>query len=218
MKAGLSVVYLMALWAAAGLALAGAPPIEEMDEEVVVEGKSLSQLRTEIVRAEERFYEKYNKLNKDREYAMQCEESATTGTKLTSRKCKPRMVETATSQQARDFLYAMQDNFLGQQDSNALASGVAGSQAAAAQSAESGASAAQSTPDIATAFARGGPAESMIAGETDGFRRNMLELIRKHPELQKLIQDHANAMASYEKARKKRQGKTSADAASGIPN
>ena len=71
---------------------------------------------------------------------------------------------------------------------------------------------------ILASFARGGPAESMIAGETDGFRRNMLELIRKHPELQKLIQDHANAMASYEKARKKRQGKTSADAASGIPN
>jgi hypothetical protein len=182
---------------------AGAPPVEEFDDEIIVEGKSLSQLRSDIVKAEDRFYEKYNRLNTDREYSMKCEDSASTGSKLTSRKCKPRMVETATSQQARDFLYAMQDNFLAFQGGGGVDAS-SGAQSAATQSAESSASAAQSVPDIGTAFARGGSADSMIDGERDGFRRNMLELIRKHPELQKLIQEHANAMARYEKARKLR--------------
>jgi hypothetical protein len=205
MKAGIRNSPVLVLLAVAATGWAGVPPVEEFDEEVVVEGKSIAQLRTEIVKAEDRFYEKYNKLNKDREYAMQCEDSASTGTKLTTRKCKARMVETATSQQARDFLYAMQDNFLAQQDGGAAAA--PGAQDVSTQSAESAASAAQSTPDIATSFARGGPAESMIAGEKDGFRRNMLELIRKHPELQKLIQEHVDAMARFEKARKLRRAR-----------
>jgi hypothetical protein len=71
-------------------------------DEVVVTGRldSLSGLQAAIVEAENRFYERWNELNDDDRLDVQCRVEAPTGTRLTRRRCEPRMVDDKTREAA----------------------------------------------------------------------------------------------------------------------
>ncbi len=90
-----------------GLYVAGesdvaASAAERMPEvEINARRESLSHLRAEIVRLEDNFYSKYNQLNADKQYDIQCSREAPTGSILRRRNCLPVFVNRATEDEAR---------------------------------------------------------------------------------------------------------------------
>jgi hypothetical protein len=85
----------------------------EIIEEVVVQGTRLYELREAIVVAENRFFARYNELNKVDDFDIECELTAPTGSKLKQRGCLTKMQHKAQSDQAREFLQMMQDQASG---------------------------------------------------------------------------------------------------------
>ena len=75
-------------------------------DEVVVTGKldTLSGIRDAIKDAENRFYARYNELNKDRDYDVMCRREAPTGSRVARDICQAQVVDEVSSEQARDFV------------------------------------------------------------------------------------------------------------------
>jgi hypothetical protein len=89
---------------AADSAATTAPRSGEIPE-VVVSGK-LSEIRKAIIEVEDRFHERYNALNKDHNFDIQCRNEAQTGTLLRRRACEPKFA-TAARQRDTDNLIRM---------------------------------------------------------------------------------------------------------------
>lgn len=72
-------------------------------DEVIVSGdlNSLHRARKAIVDAEDRFYARYNHLNKDDRFDITCGLAVPTGQRLTFRVCQPRYLEDAQHEDAR---------------------------------------------------------------------------------------------------------------------
>jgi hypothetical protein len=64
----------------------------------------LREMRDEMVRLEDLFYQRYNQLNTDDQYDVHCYMEQPTGTLLRYRVCRPQFAETATSEEAKAFL------------------------------------------------------------------------------------------------------------------
>jgi hypothetical protein len=79
------------------------PRDEELDE-VLVKGTKLWQMRKEIVATEERFFRRYNELNKNDDFDIHCAMEAPTGTRLKSRICREQYIEDAEAEQAQAML------------------------------------------------------------------------------------------------------------------
>lgn len=77
---------------------------EEVLEEVIVKGERLWQLRAAIVKAEDRFYARWNELNKDRDFDMKCYMEAPLGTRLKSRICRVAFYEDAQAEYAQAMM------------------------------------------------------------------------------------------------------------------
>jgi hypothetical protein len=58
-------------------------------DEVQVLGKKLSQMRTDILLAEDLFYARYNELNKDDDFDVSCVMGANIGSRILMRRCSP---------------------------------------------------------------------------------------------------------------------------------
>jgi len=73
---------------------ADAESTKSRSEEVVVSGKPADpdQVRKALVEAEDRFYSRYNELNRDDDYDVQCRVEAPLGQRLKQRSCEPRFV------------------------------------------------------------------------------------------------------------------------------
>lgn len=95
----LPLVLLVTLQAAAATHEPSSPQADIMEvetlDEVVVKGNltSLSGLRSAIVAAENRFYGRWNELNADDRYDIQCRIEAPTGRRVFRRSCGPRIVD-----------------------------------------------------------------------------------------------------------------------------
>jgi hypothetical protein len=76
---------------------------EEM-EELEIRGTRLYEMRAAIVKTEDRFFARYNELNKIHEFDIVCNQRAETGTKITKRVCRTRAVDTAQADEARGLL------------------------------------------------------------------------------------------------------------------
>lgn len=73
------------------------PPIDE----VIVSGtRTLADLRKEMRVLEDRFLAKYNELNKEPEFAINCAEEATVGSRFVNHVCRPKYVDTALRKEA----------------------------------------------------------------------------------------------------------------------
>ena len=96
--AGLSLLILQSSQALAAdqEADGDALPIEEIQ---VVETKTLSQLRREVTRAENRQFELFNSLVDDREYEIICRRMETTRNHVKTRVCQPRFMQTLLRKQ-----------------------------------------------------------------------------------------------------------------------
>jgi len=92
----------------AGLLLAPYAPMaadQAPVDEVVVEATraTLVKLAKEVRLAEVRFYERYNQLNTVRDYAVNCSEEATTGTRFTLGYCRPVFQSKSTGTEGQSF-------------------------------------------------------------------------------------------------------------------
>ena len=87
------------------IAYAAANEPNKAIDEVEVTGHidKLRLMRDEMVKIEDKFYSEYNKLNKDKQFAVNCVREAPLGTRLKHRICRPAFMEDATSDEARSF-------------------------------------------------------------------------------------------------------------------
>ncbi len=131
-----------------------------------------SDIRKQMSKLEDEYFALYNKLNTDRQYDMVCRKEAQTGSRFLKRVCKPRYLESAQ------------------------------------QSAASGACSRPSRPALRHPPIRAGPTSARhphrasgtpVGGLDEGFRKNMLDVLQKSPELQALgkkrdeLQERLNA-------------------------
>ena len=63
------------------------PP--SVGDEVIVIGKSSSQLKVEMERAEEAVYDRFNALNSDHQFDIHCRREAPLGSNISRRVCQP---------------------------------------------------------------------------------------------------------------------------------
>jgi hypothetical protein len=132
---------------------------------------NVAKLGKEVQMSEFRFYELYNTLNKNPDYAIKCANEAPTGSRFKRTECHPVFKIKAEEQEARDFIRAF--------GGGSAVSGVgAGLGPAGTSPPQSGAG----------AF---GPAIVAISAARPGFRKNMIEVTTRSPELTRLAQEHA---------------------------
>ncbi len=82
-------------------------PAAEESDEVIVRGTPLWELRENVIKAEDRFYARYNELNKVDDFDVVCRWDAPTGSHVRRRGCLTRMIVRADQAYAgglMDFL------------------------------------------------------------------------------------------------------------------
>ena len=75
---------------------------ETIDEITVVSARTLGQMRTEIVRAEDQAYAIFNELNADDGYDITCKRETRVGSQIVRRVCLARMYRDALSEATED--------------------------------------------------------------------------------------------------------------------
>jgi hypothetical protein len=75
-------------------------------ESVIISGhlNKLREVQKAIVDAEDRFYARYNQLNKNHDFDIECSVEAPTGTRLEVRECLPKFAAALTKQDVRGLL------------------------------------------------------------------------------------------------------------------
>jgi len=139
-------------------------------DEVVVSGARLDQVRKELLEAEDRFFRRYNELNTDDDFDVQCHKEARLGTRLKNRHCRANFEEQAIreeGQEAGKIFQSIQDQF---------------------------------REGVANPRLRGGPAvPGVVVAEMrrPEFVRHMKEVVSQNPELVGLLQTHAALIERY---------------------
>src|SRR3982751_3474558 len=106
-------IVMAATWLAAPLCgaaqrAATATASSQESEEVVVRGTRLYELRAAIIAAEDRFYARYNELNKVDDFDIECTVEAPTGTRFKQRTCRTNVQLTALRDYGRDYVHMLQ--------------------------------------------------------------------------------------------------------------
>jgi hypothetical protein len=81
------------------------PPV---GDEVIVIGKSPGQLRVEMERAEEAVYDRFNALNRDRQFDIHCWREAPINSHVSRRVCRPNFWRDAEARAGQESLRALQ--------------------------------------------------------------------------------------------------------------
>jgi hypothetical protein len=96
---------------AQGGSLAGAPGAdaaqegnERVLEEVLVEGTPLWKLRQKMIKVEDQFYSLYNKVNKDKDFNVNCHIETPTGRIIKERVCRVEFIEDAERTEVQAML------------------------------------------------------------------------------------------------------------------
>jgi hypothetical protein len=83
-------------------------PKDALDEVIInARREKLSVLQKEIEKTEDRFIEAYNRINTKPEYQISCSRVVRTGTWISVRECKPKFVDSATEDEAREYQTAI---------------------------------------------------------------------------------------------------------------
>jgi len=77
--------------------------VVELDEVQIV-GKRLYEMRQDIIKAEDKFWAKYNELNTNDDYDVHCTIDVPTGTRFKYRVCRPVYYAKAQENEARSFI------------------------------------------------------------------------------------------------------------------
>jgi hypothetical protein len=158
---------------------------------------STTQLRQDVTTAEKKFLVLYNRLNKNRKYAISCRDEANTGSRLSKRSCSSRAEDAARAEQARAFLGAI--------DVNASLNSTAADNAAVAASAVNPTtpqSAQTSAPEVTTGDSSSAASDAEVAGAAEDtrsqFNQNLEVLMDEHPDLRKLMDEYLEARRRLE--------------------
>jgi hypothetical protein len=160
----------------------------------VVQGKSVSELRSEARKAERRFHSLYEQLNQDVQQQVSCEDDAATGTRFKKRKCTTRAAENATAQAAQEFV--------GTADLNTSTTSTQTGRTPSTDAA-SPADRVASTPERYVA-----KLDSVdLKNPQDAYRRNLEKLMNEHPDLRKRYEEYVRTQAQLQAAENKGQQK-----------
>lgn len=165
-------------------AVAAALPHDPVSDEVVVQGERirLHELRREAIAAEDRFFARYNELNKERRFDVHCAVETATGHRLSRRVCRPQY-EIAAIQEAGAEGFRIRQYV---QDPGNNARGVI-----------------MPTPPV--------PAEVLIEAHRPDFQRHMQRMVSRNPELLQLLRERAQAEQRFVEERRRRFGRDNGD-------
>jgi hypothetical protein len=194
-------------------------------DQVIVEGRrgELVEAAKEIQLLEQRFFQRYNELNTQKNYAVRCYNEAPTGTRFKQKYCKPVYQSNADAAEARDFMIALGRGASAGSTSGgaAASSGVTAVGGASSGLAGAGGPNLTSSSDFTMGVGNGAvSAGAQIAGTASiaptniggtttasfieiesgrpDFQKNVVEVASKSPELIKLLQQHDAARQRYE--------------------
>lgn len=183
--AGLTVLGLVAV----PVALA-AGPAPATGDTVVVQGKSLKELRKDLKKAEDRFRALYNDLNQDSMQRINCTDDASTGTRFKKRSCSTTAMQKATADEMRESLAAMNMD------------GDIARQSAAGGALEASGPIAASTPlNVPSTQAQGGVVN--VDPQKDAFQKNVEKLMAEHPELRQRYDEYLLARQRLDAAERR---------------
>lgn len=101
---------LLALSAESGLAAVTAAPTAPLPEEVTITGSSdLLQLRKQLLQAEKRAYDVFNRFNDEKRFRISCSMHQPTGTRLEQQVCQAAFELEASQAHARVFVESLCD-------------------------------------------------------------------------------------------------------------
>jgi hypothetical protein len=80
---------------------------EDIEEVVVIGGKTLSQYRLELEQARDELFELFNELNEGKDNDVRCRDESPTGTRIPQRACWSHAEDRAGANGARDFLSSL---------------------------------------------------------------------------------------------------------------
>src|SRR5262245_8697415 len=83
------------------------PPSRQADDEVIVTGKQLGQLRVAVEKARERAYGIFNEINSNNDFDFQCVDETRTFSHAKQRVCRPRFENRITSAAATEYMAAL---------------------------------------------------------------------------------------------------------------
>jgi hypothetical protein len=186
-----SIVSRISMILACGLAFSAARAVEApaptLTPDVVVEGKSIRELRADVKKTERRFQSLYGKYNQNTQQRISCDDDAATGTRFTKRKCTTRAAENATAQAAQDFVATADLNTSTTTTQTGLPVG-----ATRASPAEPVANAPQRyVAEVSSVD---------LKDPRDTYRQNLEKLMAAHPDLRKAFEEYAQARAALQAA------------------
>jgi hypothetical protein len=158
----------------------------ENTDEVLVRGTRLKGLKAAIIEAENRFYARYNELNKVDDYDIDCSKNAHTGSRVAQRHCFTKLQTQAMAQHAREVVEMFQqhpkplDIMPGQSQTDFPAGMTATARP-------------PNTDPVAVWLSR-----------FDDYRDNMLYLLKMNPDLRRLAREREEAEARYDAEYKRR--------------
>jgi hypothetical protein len=162
---------------------ADSPTLGAARDEVVVQGsRTLDEIRQKMVKLEDRFYDRYNELNTIRDFDIHCGQEARVGTLLKRRYCRAVYESKAFEAEGREVAQFLQN--IPPPNTNPAAAGI------------------PRDPPVVIG-APPPPAFAAIEARRPEFRKNMLDVTSKNPELIKLLQERAELAKQYDAARRK---------------
>jgi hypothetical protein len=212
-------------------------------DQVIVQGKrgDLVKAAKEVQLLEQRFFQRYNELNTNKNYAVRCYNEAPTGTRFKQKYCKPVYQSNAEAAEAREFMTALGRGASagstsgggvassgvmavggasggvtgggGPTTSAANAEGV-GFSAGVGNGAMSAGAQIASPAGISAPLSGGGTVAAFVDIETGRpeFQKNVVDVASKSSELMKLLQEHAAARERYERIYREMNGAKEAKA------
>ncbi len=160
------------------------PDQQESLETVVVEGRlhQLENLRNEMVLIEDRFFERYNALNTNRDFDTHCSIESHTGTRTKSRYLPSTYQDRAFEREGQDHAEAMKWMMnQGADDGNpARAGGGTG----------------------ANPWVPPTPSTVMIEARRKDYQNNIREVVKRNPELIELLRQRYELGQRYEATRR----------------
>jgi hypothetical protein len=157
--------------------------LEELDE-VVVAGTRLWELRAAVIKAQDLLVARYNQLNRDDDFDINCVTNAPTGTRFLRRYCLTRLQEREEQNDAIAIIDWQTDMILDPNKPGAI------------------------TSEIHTNANQPNPQTQMhLAERSEDYRKNLIQLMQDHPELRRLARQQAEARRAYETAIRQRNKK-----------
>jgi hypothetical protein len=151
-------------------------------EEVIVRGRRLNDLRSEVQVARERAYGIFNEINSDDDFDVYCREEGRTGTRATQRVCRAQFENRISAAAAKEYMSSLSWSCPGQ---------LAGQECMFSDYSSGAMSAAQGV-------------ESEALTKEDQMKEEILRLANQDEKFAQAILDWYEANQQYEAARKRR--------------